>query len=813
MGIFKKTLTKVINGVQAKIAGGLSQEENGNAAGGGDAFPGMAELVRNIAAEGAVLLKNDGVLPVAEGKKIAVFGRCQYDWFYVGYGSGGDVHAPYKVNLIEGLKNSGRVAFDENLANAYKVWCDFNPVNHGFWAHWPRCYPEMPVSQELLKNARQNADIAVVIIGRAAGEDRENNLEEGSYYLTADEKTLLDQVTSTFDKTVVLLNIGNIIDMEWVEGYGDKLSAVMLVWQGGMESGNAVVDLLSGDCAPSGRLPVAIARKYADYPSANCFGNREYNYYKEDIYVGYRYFETFNKDAVLYPFGYGLDYTTFETDNVGATRNGDEIKLFTRVLNSGENKGRYTLQVYLAAPQGALGKPARVLVDYAKTRVLKVGESENLELSFKLSDFASYDDGGKTGNKAAYVLEKGEYTVYAGTNSRSATPVLSFSLDETQLVRQLTEVCAPKEAFDRTLPEATTDGYKVVYEKTPAATTNLKKIILENIPEEIPVTGDRGIKLADVKSGKNSMDEFIAQLSDKELEAISRGDYSMNSPLGAAGNAGVFGGVLKSLRDKGVPAVTTTDGPSGIRLRATCSLLPIGTLLAATFDSEAVYNLYKKLGEEMRERGSDVLLAPGMNIMRNPLCGRNFEYFSEEPYLSGMTAAAFVGGLQSAGVSACPKHFACNNQETNRNFTDSRVSERALREIYLKGFEICVKVAKPLNIMTSYNKINGVWSHYNFELCHTVLRGEWNYDGSVMTDWWMRKSASPEFPEVRDNGYRVRARVDVLMPGANRVYLVKKDDGTALKNLNKEGGITRAELQRVAADVLGFVLKCAATDR
>ena len=286
----------------------------------------------------------------------------------------------------------------------------------------------------------------------------------------------------------------------------------------------------------------------------------------------------------------------------------------------------------------------------------------------------------------------------------------------------------------------------------------------------------------------------------------------MNSPLGAQGNAGAFGGVLASLRDKSVPAAITTDGPSGIRLTACSSLLPIGTGLASSWDTELVERLYARVGEEMKRLGSDVLLAPGMNIHRNPLCGRNFEYSSEDPLLTGFMASAAVRGIQSAGVSACPKHFACNNQETNRIHNDSRLSERALREIYLKGFEICVKTAHPQNIMTSYNKINGVWGHYNYELCEMILRREWGYEGNIMTDWWMRSSKSPEFPKMRDQAYRVRAGVNVLMPGGSRGSK-RKPDGTLLKTYKKHDGITLGELQRNAEWVLRFIVNSQAMNR
>jgi len=328
------------------------------------------------------------------------------------------------------------------------------------------------------------------------------------------------------------------------------------------------------------------------------------------------------------------------------------------------------------------------------------------------------------------------------------------------------------------------------------------------LPEAIPLTGDRGWKLRDVKSGRITLDAFVGQLNITELEAISRGAYIMGHPLGARGNAGIFGGVTESLRKKGIPPVTATDGPSGIRLYDSCSLLPIGTLLACTFDRSLVETLYTAVAREMIRRGSDVLLAPGMNIHRNPLCGRNFEYFSEDPYLTGRMAAAVVRGIQSQGVSACPKHFACNNQETNRNGTDSILSERALREIYLKGFEICVKLAKPKNLMTCYNKVNGVWGHYHFDLVKTILRGEWSFTGNVMTDWWMQYAASPEFPKLSGNAYRVRSGVDLLMPGGRSFHdKTNRPDGTLLATYGKKGGITLGEMQETAKNVLRCVME------
>jgi len=346
----------------------------------------------------------------------------------------------------------------------------------------------------------------------------------------------------------------------------------------------------------------------------------------------------------------------------------------------------------------------------------------------------------------------------------------------------------------------------------PTRTVRLKERILAGLPKEIPPTGDKGYVLSDVVSGKVGLGEFVAQLSIEELEGLTRGDYIMGSPLGAPGNAGAFGGVTEALRKKGVLPVTTTDGPSGIRLTATCSLLPCGLALSSTWDTALVTELATHLGGELTEKGSHVLLAPGMNILRDPLCGRNFEYYSEDPILSGKIAAAMVMGLQKHGSSACPKHFVANNQEEHRTINDSRISERALREVYLKGFEICIKDAKPKNLMTCYNKINGVWGHYHYELCTTVLRGEWGYEGNVVTDWWMRPSVDPDFPDVFNDAYRVRAQVDVLMPGAAD-HVGTGGDGSLLESYAKEDGISLAEIQRSAMNNLRFVLHVAGSSR
>ncbi len=807
MSSIKQKITDLAGKVYSSF-GSVAQEKTERAAAEKTYTKEMQSTLRLVAAEGAVLLENNGVLPLAEGTKVSLFGRVQHNWFYTGYGSGGDVNRPYAVNLIEGIRNCDKLILNETLAQKYEKWCSENIINDSVWGMWPRFYPEMHVDDITVTSAAKETDCAVVVIGRSSGEDRENVLEKGSYYITDDEKKLLDSVTASFDKVIVLLNIGSIIDMSWLDRYNDKLSAVMIVWQGGMESGNAVADLLCGNMSPSGKLTSTIAYSYSDYPCAKSFGGKEYNYYYEDIYVGYRYFETFGKEKVRYPFGYGLTYSDFDVKCNNASSSEDGFRFEIDVKNTGERVAKGTYQLYLRKPTGELGNPLRSLVAFGKTKSLSPDENEEMKADVLFYQLASYDESGKTGNKSAYVIEKGEYEFYLGTDVRNAVKVFSYYHEENSVYEELSE-CVPPEMPFGVLKAKEKDGRIVpVTENCNSITRNLKERIISSLPEASPFTGDMGYKLADVKSGRVTMNEFVAQLDNNELEALTRGDYIMGSKLGTPGNAAVFCGVLESLREKGIPAVSTSDGPSGIRLRASCSLIPIGTLLASTFDTDAVREVYSLVAVEMKEKGSDVLLAPGMNIQRSPLCGRNFEYYSEDPYLTGKIGAAAVNGIQASGGSACPKHFACNSQEYKRTTNDSRVSERALREIYLRGFEICIKEAKPRNIMTSYNKVNGVWSYFNYDLCTSILRNEWKYEGNVMTDWWTKKGSSPDFKDLRDQGYRVRAQVDVLMPGGGRNGR-RKPDGTLLHKLDN-GGITLGEIQRSAKNVLNFAMNSTA---
>ena len=766
----------------------------------------MSAVCRQAAAEGIVLLKNEGILPLKKEEKTAFFGRVQRDWFYVGYGSGGDVNPPYRCSPMAAIESRGDICYHEELAQSYAAWCAANVPFEGVWGMWPTHFDEMPLDDALVAKAARESEKAVVFLGRAMGESMDNKLKKGCYYLTDDEKRLLDQVTAVFEEVAVVIDAGNIIDLHWTKEYGSRIGALVYAFQGGMESGNALVDVLYGDVNASGKLTDTIALRHRDYPAAKNFGGSLHNCYEEDIYVGYRYFETFLPGKVLYPFGFGLSYTTFRLESQYREENG-RCCLDVTVTNTGDRPGAEVVQIYVNPPQGKLGKPVRNLVAFRKTDVLQPGESQRVNFAIDPADFASYDDSGITGHPYCYVLEAGSYGIYVGTDVRSAKQVASWVLKTLTVVRQLACRAGAVADFKRMHPVLDRcDKWAPGFEPVPKRTGDLKAHILENLPDAIPAP-ERAIHWEEVRRGEATLEEFVAQLDLIALDAITRGEGKMGSALGVDGNAGILGGTTEDLREMGVPVIVTTDGPAGIRVSYCASLLPCGTALACTWNPDLIENLGRLFGEEMAHYGTDILLGPGMNIHRDPLCGRNFEYYSEDPHLSGKMAAAMVRGIQSVpGRSACPKHFACNNQEWMRSRNDSRLSERALREIYLKGFEICVKESSPLTIMTSYNKINGVWGHYQYELVSDILRGEWGYDGLVITDWWMQSAIDPNFPALKNDAYRIRAQVDVLMPGGKN-HADASGDGSLLKSYSASDGITWGEMQRCAKHVLQLCQK------
>lgn len=742
---------------------------------------------------GIVMLKNDGALPLKQGGTAAVFGRIQLHYYKSGTGSGGMVNVSKVIGITDGLLDAG-YKLDEQLLNAYREWDEQNPFDYGEgWGGEPWSQKEMPLTDELVSGAASRADAAIVIIGRTAGEEMDNKLEKGAFLLSDLEEDMLRRVTSAFDKTVVLLNTGGLIDMSFMDRY--PVSAVMYVWQGGMVGGAGTAAVLTGEVSPSGKLPDTIAYEISDYPSDKFFGSGDMDCYGEDIYVGYRYFETFAKDRVRFPFGFGMSYTSFDITASDFKLDGNKVTGSVNVKNTGSTPGREVVQIYCSAPQGKLGKPARVLCGFDKTRALQPGESQTLSFEIPLESVASYDDSGVTGHKSAWILEQGGYVFYAGADVRSASEAYSLTLPET-VVRQCKSALGPLTAFKRMVNSSGKPEFEDVPLTGEAFPHDHAKL-----PAEIPQTGDRGIRLADVVNGKNTLEEFTAQLTDYDLSCIIRGE-GMGSPKVTAGTAAAFGGVSDTLTALGIPCACCDDGPSGMRLDCGTKAfsLPNGTLLASTFDRPLMTELFTFMGLEMHTNQVDCLLGPGMNIHRHPLNGRNFEYFSEDPYLTGEMASAELAGLHSTGAEGTIKHFCGNNRETRRHFLDSVISERALREIYLRGFENAVKKGGAKSVMTTYGQVNGVWTAGNYDLVTGILRDDWGFDGFTMTDWWANINRRGKAPDKSDFAAMAMAQNDVYMVTADGAAC---NDNT-LDSL-KSGELTRGELQRNAMNILRFL--------
>ena len=763
-----------------------------------------AALARQAVAEGCVLLENEGqALPLRDGERVAVFGRMAFHYYKSGLGSGGLVNTRYVVGILDALKECEGIHLDEKLMGIYEDWIMENPYDEGQgWGRVPWCQKEMDVTEEMLDCARRD-DVSLVVIGRTAGEDQDNNAKAGSYCLTETEEDMIRRVCEVSERTVVVLNVGNIIDMSWVEKY--RPQAVLYVWQGGQEGGNGVADVLTGKVCACGKLTDTIAADIKDYPSTENFGDPFKNYYKEDIYVGYRYFETFAKDKVLYPFGYGLSYTTFEMKAEVLKNTGDEITLSVTVSNTGEVRGKEVVQVYVKVPQGKLGNPARKLIGFAKTKELAPGEQEEVCIVIQKYDMASYDDSGVTGHKSCYVLEEGCYEIFVGSDVRSAVSVGCYE-EEFRVIEELEEAYAPVEKFQRMKAVLLPDGtYQAVTEEVPVRTVDPQERRANEMSETLDYTGDKGYKLVDVLDKKVSMEEFIAQISEEDLIAIFRGE-GMCSPKVTAGTAAAFGGVTDGLTALGIPVGCCSDGPSGIRMDCGTKAfsLPNGTSFGCTFNVELVGALYEMTGKELRLNKIDSLLGPGMNIHRNPLNGRNFEYISEDPILTGRICAAQVKAMAKSGIGSTIKHFCGNNQEVGRSTSDSVISERALREIYLKGFEIAVKEGGARSVMTTYGSVNGLWTAGSYDLCTTILRKEWGFDGIVMTDWWAKSNYEGHQAEAPVKAPMVAAQNDIYMVVSDAKANPENDD---VEEMLHAGKITLGELQRNAANILGFLLK------
>lgn len=753
----------------------------------------FARLCRAAVPEGITLLETDGALPLRENESVAMFGRGQFEYVKSGTGSGGRVNCDY-VTTIEGeLKKRVRL-FEESRAY-YADYIEKHPFDTGGgWQALPSQKQPVP-PEELVLRAAKACEKAIFVLCRTCGEGYDAKAVKGDWYLSCEEEETIALLTKHFNHVIVLVNGGNQIDLNWIKKY--SVGTAALIWQGGQEGGAGTADMLMGDVPPSGRMIDTAVKNIETHPAAGHFGDSVKNVHTEDIYVGYRYYETFAQDEVLYPFGYGLSYTTFERQTISAEKNGDEITLKNRVKNTGGYAGKDVVQAYFSYPETKLGAPARQLIAFKKTALLRPGESEIVTLKFSAADMAAYDDCGASGAKYAYVLETGEYKVYAGANVRAAEEAFSFTQSTLRVVKQCSQRLAPEEAFER----LTRNGFQPVQ----TAEYNVWERAKAELPAATEITGDKGITLRDVKSGAHTLDEFVAQFSERELCEIVRGEGMSSPKAPVPGTASCFAGVAKAWGEKGVPVVTTCDGPSGVRMesaaRATC--IPSGSLIASSWNSEAFDGVLDAFAEEAAGYGVDVILAPGVNLHRYPLCGRSFEYYSEDPYLAGTFAAKFAERFTKKGVFATIKHFAVNSQETNRCAENEVLSERALRELYLKVFEIAVQSGYVSAIMTSYNRINGVSAAGNYDLTTGILRGEWGYRGMVMSDWW----------PLIDNAARTShdgKNLAEMVKAQNDVYMVVPDATTYEDNLTEalaSGFLTVGELQRCAKNVLRFAME------
>lgn len=782
---------------------------------------GFAKKSREAAVEGIVLLKNeDNVLPFTKEDKISVFGRPQIEYYRSGTGSGGAVQVEYATNILDGFKNS-HLNINKDLVKDYQEWLKDHPFDNGGggWACEPWFQKDMDITVPYAKEQAAKSNKAVYIVGRTAGEDKDNYNGAGSYLLTDEEISNIKNITKAFEDVVVVLNTSNIIDMKWMNDsqFNGHIKSVVYVWSGGMEGGNAVGDALSGCVTPSGKLPDTIAFNLEDYPSDENFGNPLTNLYKEDIYVGYRYFETFAPEKVMFEFGYGLSYTTFDIETVSVKEEDGKIKLQVKVTNTGDTySGKEVVQVYYSAPQGKLGKPVKELCSYAKTENLAPKESQVVELEVAIKDMSSYDDSGVTGHKSCYVLEAGDYNIFVGNSVRNIEKVYTHSIEQLEVVEQLSEVCCPNDENLTILKpgKQKADGtFEKEYIPSQKPTVDMAKRIEDNLPKTMEITGDKDISLQEVQDGKNTLEEFVAQLSVEELAQIVRGE-GMSNPRVTQGTASAFGGISDALFNYGIPAACCADGPSGVRYDGKATQLPIGTALAASWNAPLVRELYTMEGEELRANQVDTLLGPGVNIHRHPLNGRNFEYYSEDPYLSGTMSVASTGGIKDGGAWGTIKHFALNGQESHRFKIDAVCSERAIREIYLKSFEMAVKEKTVMTLMTSYNPVNGHWAASNYDLCTTVLRGEWGYEGLVMTDWWAKMN------DVVEGGEESNQDTRNLIRSQNDVYMVVNNNGAEVNSNNdnteqsvKDGTLTVGELQRAAINICNVILHSQVIER
>ena len=719
------------------------------------------KLAKIGATEGTVLLKNDGALPFKKGERVVPFGRGTGDFIFGGGGSG-VVNCKTKISLVDGLKKAaraGKIKLFTGTVDFYAEACRKEYADAGKkygegsqdFVEWNRRFvrKDYPVPAKLYEEAKKFGGTALYTITRYSSEAADRIGGEWGFALSAEEKAMLEKLGKDFEKVVVILNVCGMIETEFL-AKSDAVNAVLYSQYGGAMAGESLAEILTGAAFPSGRLQDTLAKKLEDYPTTKSFlESDDYVNYTEDIYVGYRYFETFCPEKVVYPFGYGLGYTTFSHRLVSAKKEKHSVKLVVEVENTGSFAGKDVVQAYLSAPQGVLGKPARELADFFKTGVLEPGEKIQVALSFDLYSFASFDDLGKI-EKSAQVLEKGVYKVYCGANVREAKEVFSFEQKKDHVIRVLHSYMTPVALEKRLLANGSFEALPTGQKKEPCRPTPAR--LHQKKPASL-LTLEQAMK-------EDRLDAFMAQLSLEEIGFLLYGHPAVNPSF-----TGCIGALPERDHSKKIPFIPTSDGPAGVRFPKNHAPLdttyfPSASVIAQSWNLKLCRKIGRAAALECKENNIGIWLAPALNLHRSPLCGRNFEYYSEDPMVSGEFAAACVKGVQGEHIVATIKHYCCNNKETNRKESDSRVSERALREVYLRGFEICVKKARPLAVMTSYNKVNGVRASANADAINGILRGEWGFDGVVMTDWRVYSSLTEE----------VIAGSDVKMPIMNNEF-------------------------------------------
>lgn len=822
------------------------------------------QFARNLAGECIVLLENDGVLPLKNAERVALYGIGARHTVKGGTGSG-DVYTRSTSTIEQGFQEAGIDVLTSN-------WLDrYDKKREKSFAEYLKLVPQIADEQKLLDIAVglyyppketpplpilpediKDADAAVYVISRRSGEGADRFIKKGDYFLFDEEKENLITLAKTYKNLIVLLNIGGVMDLtELKQIHG--INAILLMGQLGNTGGDVVVDTLTGKITPSGKLTDTWAARYEDYPSAETFshnnGNVADEYYTEGIYVGYRYFDT-KKIAPLYCFGYGKSYTDFTMGIKGVSRLDNKIEISVEVMNTGkEYNGKEVVQVYYSAPNGSINKPTQELAAFAKTRELSPGESEVLSISFLVEDMASYCE-----TEASWVLERGKYVLWVGTSSRNLKAAAIIENSEEVITQKLKNLFG-EERFEELSVLREQVGEQGISEpvivKIPKEAVRTYVPSYQNRRKEFSTKQHRILTASDIQSGSCTVEELVSQLEIEELATIcvgtSRVGEADSNVIGGASETvpGAAGDTSAMLQDtRGIAPLIFADGPAGLRLTPHfrvstkgeilseddsskdavdyyqyCTAIPIGWSLAQSWNEELLETAGEVVGKEMEQFHIDVWLAPAMNIHRNPLCGRNFEYYSEDPFITGKMAAAITRGVQkNAGKGAAIKHFAANNGEDNRYFQNAHVSERALREIYLKGFEIAVKESQPVSIMTSYNLINGIHAANNRDLLQAVLRDEWGYQGFVMTDWFgtqympaLTGENHTEHPIAASSGCCFAGN-DLQMPGSSKNV---QDLIDAVSSGMPIDGyvVTIGDLQQCAANIIRAAIRARSEDR